>query len=108
MFLFQVAMIFMTFLQSELKDVDPKDWHKKFLSYDNMFGLSLTTELIKLICVNFLRCNVYRLKLMKKPLPLPGPFKDVWSNIGRVTDPLHISNHKVSLKFSFHKTLCIM
>ena len=29
-------MIFMTFLQSELKDVDPKDWDKKFLSYDNM------------------------------------------------------------------------
>ena len=30
-------MIFMTVLQAELKDVDPKDWKKTFLSYDNMY-----------------------------------------------------------------------
>ena len=31
-----VAMIFITFLQSELKNVDPSEWSKKYLSYDNM------------------------------------------------------------------------
>ena len=30
-------MIFMTFLQSELKDVKPDEWDKKYLSYDNMY-----------------------------------------------------------------------
>ena len=102
-------MLFMTFLQSELKDVDPQDWHKKFLSYDNMQGLSLTTALTKLIGVNFIRCNVDRLKMMKKPLPLPGQFKTVWQNIGKVIDPLHISNHKVSLDIYFKQNLkCFM
>ena len=33
-------MIFMTFLQSELKDVDPNDWNKTYLSYDNMYDNS--------------------------------------------------------------------
>ena len=36
----QVAMILLTFLQSDLKDVDPSDWKKKYLSYDNMFVFS--------------------------------------------------------------------
>ena len=34
-------MILMTFFQSELKDVDPTEWKKKYLSYDNMSGFML-------------------------------------------------------------------
>ena len=36
----QVAMILLTFLQSDLKDVEQSDWKKKYLSYDNMFVFS--------------------------------------------------------------------
>ena len=43
----------------------------------------------------YCRFNFDRLKLMRKELPLKGNMKDVWLNIGKVIDPLHISNHKV-------------
>ena len=71
----QVAMIFMKFLQSELKDTDKTEWKKKYLSYDNM-------------------CNVARLHMMRKPLPLEGDMKYVWQEIQKCIDPLHISNHQ--------------
>ena len=44
----------------------------------------------------YLRCNVDRLKLMRKPLPRSGELSHVWQDIGKVIDPLHISNHKVT------------
>ena len=47
------------------------------------------------------RCNVDRLKWMKKPLPLEGDLKYVWQKIQKVIDPLHISNHKVFLKIIY-------
>jgi hypothetical protein len=49
------------------------------------------------------RCNIDRLKLMRKPLPLEGDMKYVWQKIQKVIDPLHISNHKVFLIISFMK-----
>ena len=41
------------------------------------------------------------MKLMQKPLPLEGEMKNVWAKIGKVIDPLHICNHKVSLRLEF-------
>ena len=32
--------------------------------------------------------------MLKGPLPLDGPFKNVWTEIQKVIDPLHIHNHK--------------
>ena len=49
------------------------------------------------------RCNIDRLKLMRKPLPLEGDMKYVWQKIQKVIDPLHISNHKVFLIIYFMK-----
>ena len=46
-------MIFMTFLQAELKDVDPSEWNKKYLSYDNM-----CVRIISLFKFNFLVVGV--------------------------------------------------
>ena len=73
----------MTFLQTELKDVDPSEWGRKYLSYISV------------------SCNVDRLKLLQKPLPLPGHMGLMWQKIQKVIDPLHIDNHKVSHIFLF-------
>ena len=54
-----------------------RDERKKTLSYDNM-------------------CHLNNLKVAKNPLPLLGDFKHLWTDIQkiRITDRLHITNHK--------------
>ena len=89
-------MIFMTFLQSELKDVKPDEWDKKYLSYDNMYVYYSFIEIST--GLTFYRCNVDSLNLMKKALPLEGDMTHVWQKSQKVIDPLHISNHKVFCK----------
>ena len=43
------------------------------------------------------RCNVDRMRLLKKPLPLEGPMDKVWLNINKIVDSLHINNHTVCI-----------
>ena len=88
----------MTFRQSELKNVEPNEWNKKYLSYDNMYVYQylFIYEIASGLQLIY-RCNIDRLKLMRKPLPLEGDMKYVWQKIQKVIDPLHISNHKVFL-----------
>ena len=38
--------------------------------------------------------NVDQLKLLREPLPLAGPFANIWLGVNKVIDPLHIKNHK--------------
>ena len=64
------------------------------------------------ITLNINRCNIDRLKLLKKPLPLSDPFPEVWQKVSKIigkskicniyerclssvyfVDRLHISNH---------------
>lgn len=52
-----------------------EDWKKIVLAYDNM-------------------CHLNNLKVVKKPLPLPGTLKYIWLDIRKVIDELHIRNHK--------------
>ena len=72
----QVATITLKFLLQTLKDTDQEKWNDIYLSYDNM-------------------CNLDRLKLLKNKLPLEGNLSNLWLNINKVIDPLHLSNHKV-------------
>ena len=95
------------FLMKILKDVDPADWSNYVLAYDNMLDIILLSSLIFKCYV--LRCNVDRLKLLRKPLPVPEPFPEVWMRISKIigelfpvhlihnnvfSDRLHLRNHK--------------
>ena len=46
-----------------------------FLSYDNM-------------------CNVDRLKFLQEGIPVLEKFANVWQEIGKCIDPLHLRNHR--------------
>ena len=46
--------------------------YEKLITAYNIFGLL------------FCRCNVDRLKMLRKPLPLPEPFEDVWSKVTKI------------------------
>ena len=48
-----------------------------------------------LVCIS--RCNVDRMKLLKKPLPLDGSMENVWLHINKIIDSLHINNHTVNI-----------
>ena len=69
-----MALFLIAFWCEVLKDVKPELWDRFYISYDNM-------------------CNVYRLKLLREPLPLAGPFANIWLGVNKVIDPLHIKNH---------------
>ena len=70
----QVALLMIKYLQKRLKDKCPTEWCDHTLNYDNI-------------------CNVCKLLLLQKPLPLPAPFSTIWQDVGKVIDPLHIKNH---------------
>ena len=71
----QVATLTLKFLIQTLKDTEKSAWSDVYFSYDNM-------------------CNLDRLKLLKSKLPLDGPLSDLWLDINKVIDPLHLPNHK--------------
>ena len=63
-------MILIAFLCEVMKDVKPELWSKMYLSYDNMYSKFIISDLLFIS----VRCNVDRLKLLKKALPLVGKF----------------------------------
>ena len=91
-------MILIAFLSEIMKDVKPELWSKMYLSYDNMYSKFIIFDLFSVMC------NVDRLKLLKKALPLVGKFSEIWLNIGKVIDPLHIKNHKVRKSKAYNVT----
>ena len=93
-------MILIAFLCEVMKDVKPELWSKMYLSYDNMYSKFIISDLLFIS----VRCNVDRLKLLKKALPLVGKFSEIWLDIGKVIDPLHIKNHKVRKSKAYNVT----
>ena len=39
-------------------------------------------------------CHLDSLRISRKDLPLPFPFKKMWQKVGKVIDRLHLQNHK--------------
>lgn len=71
----QVFIIILSWLFVILKGINPANWSKLFLSYDNM-------------------CHLDGMRASKNPLPLPSPWGKAWTSISKIIDSLHISNHK--------------
>ena len=87
---FQVAFIMIGFLMKVLKDVSPDDWENYVLAYDNMSvnHFSSVTTIVKIFIIS--RCNIDRLKLLKKPLALSDPFPEVWLKVSKIIGNIEI------------------
>ena len=55
--------------------------------------LSTSTSLPLMILAYDNMCNLDRLQVARQPLPLPGPFDQVWLNLTKVIDRFHFRNH---------------
>ena len=64
-----------------LKDVNPEDWKSYVLAYDNMWVIVIFN--INYFCM-INRCNIDRLKLLKKPLSIEEPFPEVWKKVSKI------------------------
>ena len=71
----QVFLITIQYLLQRLKDMPEEQWEDFILSYDNM-------------------CNLDKLRVAKKPLPLPEPYDKIWLKVRKIVDRLHMRNHK--------------
>lgn len=71
----QVFCIMLRYLRRILENVPKEKWKYYTLCYDNM-------------------CNVDGLKCAKDPLPIfDPPFDTMWTEINKIVDKLHLSNH---------------
>ena len=61
--------------RARFKDMPKEHWEDFILSYDNM-------------------CNLDKLRVSKKPLPLPEPYDKIWLKVRKIVDRLHMRNHK--------------
>lgn len=68
-------MITIQYLLTRLKDIPAEKWEEFILSYDNM-------------------CNLDKLRVARKPLPLPEPYDKMWLKVRKIVDRLHMRNHK--------------
>ena len=71
----QVFIIILSWLFAILKTINPLNWCKIFLSYDNM-------------------CHLDGLRAARNVLPWPAPWDKAWMSIRKIIDSLHIRNHK--------------
>lgn len=76
----QVFFIILTWLQAMVNSglVSADKLESVYLAYDNM-------------------CNLCRLTVAKKPLPLPSPMDHAWLSIQKIIDTFHLKNHKSEL-----------
>lgn len=63
------------YLYLRLKDQPQSNWSEFTLSYDNM-------------------CNLDKMVVCRKPLPLKAPYDRLWLEVNKVIDRLHLRNHK--------------
>lgn len=71
----QVLLILIQWLLSLTKEYGgPSKLPDISLAYDNM-------------------CNLNRLKVARKPLPLPPPLDKLWQNVHKIIDVFHFPNH---------------
>ena len=71
----QVFLITIQYLLQQLMDMPEEQWEDFILSCDNM-------------------CNLDKLRVAKKPLPLPEPYDKIWLKVRKIVDRLHMRNHK--------------
>jgi len=71
----QVFLIVLVWMLSAFAKMTQESRKKIILSYDNM-------------------CHFNNLKVARKPLPLPGNFSNMWLDVKKIIDTLHIHNHK--------------
>ena len=71
----QVFLIILTWLITSIGHLTPEAQKEIVLIYDNM-------------------CQVDSLKVARKPLPLPENYQNIWLNVQKIIDTLHIKNHK--------------
>lgn len=57
----------------------------------SLVSTGCNTEEMFLAYVNM--CHLARMKAATRPLPLPPPLNDVWSNMTKVIDSFHLPNH---------------
>ena len=72
----QVFFILLTWLRALISSgsVASEDLKNIFIAYDNM-------------------CNLCRLRVAKKPLPLPSPMDQAWLQVHKIIDTFHLKNH---------------
>ena len=72
----QVFFILLTWLQALISSGSVSSPHLKniFIAYDNM-------------------CNLCKLRVAKKPLPLPSPMDQAWLQVHKIIDTFHLKNH---------------
>jgi len=71
-----VFLIVLVWMLSAFAKMTQESRKKIILSYDNM-------------------CHLNNLKVARKPLPLPGNFSNMWLDVKKTIDTLHIHhNHK--------------
>ena len=75
----QVFITVLSWLCVILKNINPVNWSKIFLAYDNM-------------------CHLDGLQAAKNLLPWASPWDRAWISIKKIIDRLHISNHKDKYK----------
>ena len=68
----QVFLIILQWLLTLMNSTKPPP--EVVLAYDNM-------------------CNLAKLKVAQKPLPLPPPLDTAWMNVTKIIDSFHIGNH---------------
>ena len=71
----QVFIIVLSWLCVILRNINPANWSKLFLAYDNM-------------------CHLDGLRAAKNLLPWRSPWDKAWISVKKIIDRLHISNHK--------------
>ena len=69
--LMQVFLLILTWLVAAFGYKTREDWKKLVISYDNM-------------------CHVNFSNVAQKSLPLPGNLQDIWLNVMKIIDELHI------------------
>ena len=72
----QVFFILLPWLRALISSgsVASQDLKNIFIAYDNM-------------------CNLCRLRVVKKPLPLPSPMDQAWLQVHKIIDTFHMKNH---------------
>jgi len=71
----QVFIIVLSWLFVILKSLNPANWSKVFVAYDNM-------------------CHLDGLRAAKNLLPWPSPWDKAWISVKKIIDSLHMKNHK--------------
>ena len=81
----QVSLILLQWLLSLVKTLGgPSNLPAITVAYDNI-------------------CNIEKMRIARKPLPLPPPYNKLWMNVQKIIDVFHFPNHISRVHFSLGK-----